>query len=274
MAAAGVGGILGNKAASGTVIIRELGDEHIKTGFPIVYTSADSVFQVAAHEDVIPVERLYRICEKTRKICDKYQVGRVIARPFIAEKGSFVRTKNRKDFPMKPPADSALDLLKRANYPVVGIGKIEDIFAGCGITRAIHTKDNDDGMRCLQEELTITLEGLIFINLVDFDMVYGHRNDAEGYARALADFDSFLPRLLSQIKTTDLLLITADHGCDPTHPGTDHTREYVPLLVFNRDIPPRSLKIRHTFADVGTTILDLFAVPHALPGHNLFDFFP
>ncbi|MCK5058988.1 MAG: phosphopentomutase [Candidatus Aminicenantes bacterium] len=267
--AAGVGGILGNKIASGTVIIQELGEEHIKTGFPIVYTSADSVFQVAAHEDVIPVERLYCICEKTRKICDKHLVGRVIARPFVDENGKFVRTKNRKDFSMKPPADTALDLLKRSNYPVVGIGKIEDIFTGRGITRAIHTKDNDSGMKCLHEELAITPKGLIFINLVDFDMVYGHRNNVEGYARALRNFDSFLPVLLSEIKPGDLLIITADHGCDPTHPGTDHTREYVPLLVFNRDIPPRNLQTRHTFADVGTTILDLFAVPHSLPGKNL-----
>lgn len=262
-------GFLGNKAASGTVIIQELGEEHIKTGFPIVYTSADSVFQIAAHEDIIPLETLYRICEDTRKICDRYRIARVIARPFTGQQGNFIRTKNRKDFPMIPPADTALDILKRNNFPVVGIGKIEDIFAGRGITKAIHTKDNDDGMKILSEELSATREGLVFVNLVDFDMVYGHRNNAEGYAQALRGFDSFLPDLLPLIKPEDLLIITADHGCDPTHPGTDHTREYVPLLVYNPEIPSQDLGTRQTFADVGATILNVFGLSHSLPGENL-----
>jgi phosphopentomutase len=263
--------VLGNKTASGTVIIQELGEKHIETGFPIVYTSADSVFQVAAHEEVIPVERLYAICRRTREICDKYRIGRVIARPFTGAKGNFTRTKNRKDFPMKPPADTALEILKRHHLPVVGIGKIEDIFAGCGITRAIHTKDNADGMKRLIEELYITRSGLVFINLVDFDMVYGHRNDPQGYAQALADFDSFLVDLLPMIRPDDILVITADHGCDPTYPGTDHTREYVPLLVYNQTMPPRNLGTRETFADVAATILDLFSLQHSLPGRSIFN---
>lgn len=259
-------GFLGNKAASGTVIIQELGQEHIETGFPIVYTSADSVFQIAAHEDIFPVKTLYRICEDTRKIADKYGIARVIARPFTGRQGDFTRTKNRKDFPMIPPADTALDILKRNNFPVVGIGKIEDIFAGRGITKAIHTKDNQDGTACLSQELSTTREGLIFVNLVDFDMVYGHRNNVEGYARALKDFDSYLPELLPLIKPEDLLIITADHGCDPTHPGTDHTREYVPLLVYNPVIPSRNLGTRKTFADAAVTILHVFGLSHSLPG--------
>lgn len=269
--AAGTPAVLGNKTASGTVIIQELGEKHIETGYPIVYTSADSVFQIAAHEEVIPVERLYEICRRTREICDKYRIGRVIARPFIGAKGNFTRTKNRKDFPMKPPADTALDILKRHNFPVVGIGKIEDIFAGCGITRAIHTGDNVDGMKRLIEELAITRSGLIFINLVDFDMLYGHRNDPQGYAQALSAFDSFLVDLLPLVRPDDILIITADHGCDPTYPGTDHTREYVPLLVYNRTIRPRDLGTRETFADVAVTILDLFSLPHSLPGRSIFN---
>jgi phosphopentomutase len=273
LAAAGFAGILGNKAASGTVIIEELGEKHIETGFPIVYTSADSVFQIAAHGDIIPLKKLYQVCEKARIICDKHRVGRVIARPFTGTPGSFTRTKDRKDFPMKPPSDTALDILKKKGLPVVGIGKIEDIFAGRGITRAIHTKNNDDGMKRLLEELSLTREGLIFINLVDFDMVYGHRNNAAGYARALRDFDTFLNHLLPVMATGDLLLITADHGCDPTHQGTDHTREHVPLLAYNPGIPSRNLGTRQTFADVGATILDVFHIPHSLPGENFSQLF-
>ncbi len=269
--AAGTPAVLGNKTASGTVIIQELGERHIETGFPIVYTSADSVFQVAAHEAVIPVEILYNICRQARKICDKYRIGRVIARPFTGVKGNFTRTKNRKDFPMPPPADTALDILKRHNFPVSGIGKIEDIFAGCGITRAIHTADNADGMQRLIEELAVTRSGLVFINLVDFDTVYGHRSDAAGYAQALAVFDSFLADLLPLVEPDDILVITADHGCDPTCPGSDHTREYVPLLVYNQTIRPRHLGTRETFADVAATILDIFSLPHALPGRSIFN---
>lgn len=262
----GVTHALGNKAASGTEIIVELGEEHIKTGFPIVYTSADSVFQIAAHEDIIPVPQLYKICAGARKVCDEYQVGRIIARPFTGEKGRFTRTANRKDFPMNPPGKTALDVLKEKGFPVVGIGKIEDIFAGKGITRALHTKSNDHGMQCLMEELGITRGGFIFVNLVDFDMVYGHRNNAEGYGRALETFDRQLGELLPQLKEDDLLIITADHGCDPTFPGTDHTREYVPLLVYSRLLNPHPLGTRQSFADIGTSLLNWFGIDHHFPG--------
>jgi len=264
--ASGVTQALGNKAASGTVIIAELGEEHIKTGFPIVYTSADSVFQIAAHEEVIPIVRLYEMCEQARTVCDQYQIGRVIARPFVGEKGNFTRTANRKDYPMDPPGETALDVLKKNNFPVMGIGKIEDIFAGKGLTRAVHTKSNSHGMECLMEELSITKSGLIFINLVDFDMLYGHRNNVEGYARALEVFDRELGELLPQVHEDDLLVITADHGCDPTYQGTDHTREYVPLLVYSRLLEPRDLGTRETFADIGVSILNSFGIKHSFPG--------
>lgn len=264
----GLSNALGNKAASGTVIIEELGEEHIKTGSPIVYTSADSVFQIAAHEAVIPIDKLYKICEQSRKICDEYQIGRVIARPFIGEKGNFTRTANRKDYPMDPPGETALNELKRNNFPVMGIGKIEDIFVGKGITRAVHTKNNRHGMECLMDELSITKNGLIFINLVDFDMVFGHRNNAEGYGNALEEFDVQLGEFLPMLREDDLLIITADHGCDPTFRGTDHTREYVPLLVYSDKLEPRQLGTRETFADIGTSILDLFGLPHSFPGKS------
>lgn len=268
--AAGVSRALGNKAASGTEIIKELGEEHIRTGFPIVYTSADSVFQIAAHEEVIPVPELYKMCEQARKVCDEYQLGRVIARPFVGKKGSFTRTANRKDYPMDPPGETVLDVLKRNGFPVMGIGKIEDIFAGKGLTRAVHTKNNRHGMECLSEELRITKFGLIFVNLVDFDMVFGHRNDAEGYGKALEEFDSELGELLSRLREDDLLIITADHGCDPTFRGTDHTREHVPLLVYSKQLSPRALGVRGTFADIGVSILDLFSLPHSFPGKSIF----
>jgi len=266
----GIPNALGNKAASGTVIIEELGEEHIKTGFPIVYTSADSVFQIAAHETVIPVDKLYEICEKSRKICDEYRIGRVIARPFIGKKGNFTRTANRKDYPMDPPGETVLDELKKNNFPVMGIGKIEDIFAGKGITRAIHTKNNHHGMECLMNELSVTKNGLIFINLVDFDMVFGHRNNAEGYGTALEEFDVQLGEFLPMLHEDDLLIITADHGCDPTFRGTDHTREYVPLLVYSEKLEPRALGTRETFADIGASILELFGLPHTFPGKSFF----
>lgn len=261
---------LGNKAASGTVIIEELGEEHMKTSAPIIYTSADSVFQIAAHEKIIPINKLYEICEKSRKMCDEYQIGRVIARPFIGEKGNFTRTANRKDYPMDPPGETALDTLKKNNLPVMGIGKIEDIFVGNGITRAIHTKNNQHGMECLMNELSVTTKGLIFINLVDFDMVFGHRNNAEGYGNALEEFDVQLGEFLPKLREDDLLIITADHGCDPTFPGTDHTREYVPLLVYSEKLEPRPLGTRETFADIGVSILGLFGLSHSFPGKSFF----
>lgn len=264
--ASGFTGVLGNKAASGTDIIGELGDEHKRTGKPIIYTSADSVFQIAAHEEIIRLDRLYEICERCRPFCDRYHIGRVIARPFTGENGVFTRTANRKDYPMYPPGPTAMDILKEHGFPVTGIGKIEDIFARRGLTRGVHTAGNDEGMARLEEELSITNEGLIFVNLVDFDMIYGHRNDARGYAAALEQFDFQLGALLRRLKDDDLLIITADHGCDPTFPGTDHTREYVPLLAFSRWLTPQCLGKRNTFADIGATILKLFGLRHDLPG--------
>jgi len=265
----GVKEVLGNKAASGTEIIAELGEVHARTGLPIVYTSADSVFQIAANEKVIPLDSLYLMCRQARTVCDEFRIGRVIARPFVGEKGVFARTPNRKDFPMLPPKETVLDLLKKNNFPVMGIGKIEDIYAGQGITRAIHTKSNSDGMAILTQELSITTKGLIFVNLVDFDMVYGHRNDIEGYARALHEFDRGLGDLIPRLQEDDVVIITADHGCDPAFPGTDHTREYVPLLVYSPHLVPFDTGTRETFADVGATILNLFGISHSLPGRAI-----
>ncbi len=261
--------ILGNKAASGTAIIEELGERHLETGHPIVYTSADSVFQIAAHEDLFPIDQLYKICRAARDVCDDYMVGRVIARPFIGVEGSFARTPRRKDFPLQPRHETALDILEANGLPVMGIGKIEDIFAGRGITRAVHTKDNSDGMRALHEELSITTKGLIFVNLVDFDMKYGHRRDPQGYARSLEAFDEELGLLMPKLNNRDLLIICADHGCDPTYTGSDHTREAVPLLVFSRSLEARDLGIRRTFSDIGATVLKLFHLPHRLPGTSV-----
>ena len=263
--------ILGNKAASGTAIIEELGELHVKTGHPIVYTSADSVFQIAAHEEIISVDQLYTICEAARRMCDDYMVGRVIARPFVGTEGAFQRTPRRKDFPLKPPHATALDILKGNGLPVMGIGKIEDIFAGQGITRAIHTKDNSDGMRVLLEELSITMSGLIFANLVDFDMKFGHRRDPAGYAGALELFDKELGVLLERLTDNDLLILCADHGCDPTHIGSDHTREAVPLLVYSKTMEAKDLGTRRTFSDIGATVLKLFQLPHQLPGSPVID---
>jgi len=267
-AAAGVSGILGNKTASGTAIIEELGAEHLKTGSPIVYTSADSVFQIAAHEDIIPLPRLYRMCEAARRIGDRLRIGRIIARPFIGSPGSFKRTYNRRDYPMLPTADTVLDRLNARGLPVVGIGKIDNIFAGRGLSKKVHTEGNRDGVEQLLAELAATPRGLIFANLIDFDMLYGHRNDAAGYAMALEEFDHSLALILCNLGEKDCLIITADHGCDPTTPGSDHTREYVPLLVYAQPLAPRPLGIRRTFADVGATILDIFGVDEPLAGES------
>ena len=253
---------LGNYAASGTHIIDALGAEHMRTGQPIVYTSADSVFQIAAHEEVIPVESLYGICAVAFELAvKKYGIGRVIARPFVGQPGSFQRTSNRKDFAMTPPIDTVLDRLCAARVPTVAIGKIEDLFAGRGITRAIHTKSDEHGMDAVVEQLAGTERGLIFVNLVDFDTVYGHRNDVAGYAANLERFDARLRDLLPRMGADDLLLITADHGNDPTTPSTDHSREHVPLLgVGQRVRSGVDLGTRHTFADLGQTVAENFGV--------------
>jgi len=264
----GAAGILGNKAASGTEIIAELGAEHVRSGFPIVYTSADSVFQIAAHEDTIPLPGLYEMCRRAREICDDWRIGRVIARPFIGRPAHFIRTANRRDFSMRPPGETVLDILSKNGLAVTAIGKIENIFAGQGIGRSRPSHDNSEGMLLLREELAGAERGLVFANLVDFDMLYGHRNDVEGYAAALEAFDRELDSLLPGLGPGDMLVVTADHGCDPAHPGTDHTREFVPLLVYGPSLPARPLGVRRTFADVGASILDVFGLRHECPGQS------
>lgn len=257
----GVKGILCNEVGSGTEILKRFGEEHIKTGYPIIYTSADSVFQIAAHEDVIPVEELYRICKIARKILDnpKYNVGTVIARPFVGDKPeNFTRTYNRRDFESETFGKTMLDIISQNKKDVIAIGKIEDLFAGRGITKKIHTSGNADGIEKTIEEIGKQNEGLIFTNLVDFDMLYGHRNNIEGYAKALEYFDNKLPEIISNMKDTDILIITADHGNDPSTPSTDHSREYIPILVYGKNVKPNvNLGIRNTYADISATILDI-----------------
>ena len=255
-------GVLGNKAASGTQIIDELGAEHMRTGALIVYTSADSVFQIAAHETIVPIPELYRDCEIAHTLVGEgLGVGRVIARPFIGTPGHFKRTANRHDYALPPSAETLLDRVKAASIPVVAIGKIEDLFAGRGITRGIHTSSDDDGMDQVDAQMKVVDRGLIFTNLVDFDAQYGHRNDVEGYARNLEHFDARLAALLPHLRDDDLLVITADHGNDPTTPSTDHAREYVPLLVTGARVRAGvDLGTRSTFADLGQTLAELFGV--------------
>lgn len=251
---------LGNYPASGTAIIEELGEKHLETGYPIVYTSADSVFQIACHEEVVPLEQLYSWCEIAREILQgEHAVGRVIARPFVGEPGSFKRTANRHDYSLPPTRPTVLDALKEGGIPVYGVGKISDIFAGQGITESFPTKDNQDGIDRLVELLETKKETcLIFANLVDFDMVWGHRNNPQGYAQGLEEFDQRLPEILAGLTPQDLLIITADHGCDPTTPSTDHSREYVPLLVTGEGVVPVNLGTRNSFADVAKTAAHFF----------------
>lgn len=253
---------LGNYPASGTAIIAALGQEHMRTGYPIVYTSADSVFQVAAHEGVIPVEELYRICRLARELLvGEHNVGRVIARPFVGRPGDFTRTERRQDFSARPPEPTLLDRLIAAGQEVLAVGKIEDIFAHQGISRSVHTGNNATS---LDQTLAFMAEegpGLIFTNLVDFDMLYGHRNDPQGYARALEDFDRRLPEIMAALRPDDLLIITADHGCDPVTPSTDHSREYVPLLVYGTAVKAGvNLGTRPTFADAAATVAELLGL--------------
>ncbi len=263
-------GILGNIPASGTQIIQDLGKEHMNTGKPIVYTSADSVFQIAAHEEVIPVDRLYEMCKIARKILvGPHAVGRVIARPFIGTPGNFTRTERREDFSLEPSSDTILDLIKRSGLEVMGVGKIEDIFAQRGLTRSNHTVSNMDSVDAVLAYMDLNKTGLIFANLVEFDMTYGHRNNVEGYGAALKDFDRRLPELLSKLSSDSLLIITADHGCDPTHPGTDHTREHVPVLITGDFIKEDyDLGIRGSFADLGATITEILDVPMPKYGNS------
>ncbi len=250
-------GTLGNKAASGTAIINELGDEHVSSGKPIVYTSADSVFQIAAHELVIPLSELYCMCEKARNLLiGDNLVGRVIARPFLGSSRNYYRTENRRDFALAPMHDTVLDMLVNDGKSVIGIGKIEDIFAHRGLSIVDHTKNNPDGIEATIHYIREGMGDLIFTNLVDFDMLYGHRNDIEGYAESLEAFDRRLPEIISAMRDDDILMITADHGCDPCHPGTDHTREYIPLIVYGKHVLPIDLGTRNTFADIGAAVLD------------------
>ena len=259
--AIGVAGVLANRAASGTAIIEELGAEHQRTGRPIVYTSADSVFQVACHEETVPVETLYRWCREARRLLDRWRVARVIARPFVGKPGAYQRTYRRKDFALEPPGRTVLERLSGRGVPVVGLGKIGDIYDHRGLAEEIHTEGNADGLRRTGEVLDRLERGLLFVNLVDFDMLYGHRNDAPGYGRALEELDAALPAILDRLGPGDLLAVTADHGCDPTTPSTDHSREYVPLLVHAPGRGGGPLGVRASFSDLGRTVADYFGVP-------------
>jgi phosphopentomutase len=256
----GVPRYLGNKPASGTVILDELGAEHLRTGWPIVYTSADSVFQIAAHESVVPLPKLYQWCEAARTVGKKYGIARVIARPFVGEgPGQFKRTYNRRDFSQPPPPGTVLDLLAERGVRTVGVGKIPDIYDGHGIAEPVHTEGNADGLRKTGELLDEMREGFLFVNLVDNDMLYGHRRDPVGYARALAEIDAALPGIAGKLRAGDALAITADHGCDPTFPGSDHTREYAPLIAYAPSRPRGSdLGVRESFSDLGATVAEFF----------------
>lgn len=256
-------GILGNKAASGTVIIEELGEAHIQTGKPICYTSADSVFQIAAHETHFGLERLYHVCEIAFKYLKPYNIARVIARPFVGEKqGEFTRTKNRHDYSVKPPKPTVLDALKNAGGHVISVGKIADIFANQGITKAVKASGLTELWDVtLREAAAAPEQSIVFTNFVDFDMVYGHRRDVKGYAHGLEYFDSRLPELAAQLRENDLVFITADHGCDPTYKGTDHTREHVPVILFGKHVKPEFIGGRETYADLGQTLADYFNLP-------------
>jgi phosphopentomutase len=265
--------ILGNKPASGTEIIQELGTEHIKTGSPIVYTSADSVFQIAACEDIIPISELYKMCETAREILTgEHAVGRVIARPFVVKNGQFSRTDRRKDFSLAPPSSTLLDYALQKGLEVVGIGKIGDIFAHKGLSEEIHTHDNQDGITHTIQCIRRNFKGILITNLVDFDMKYGHRNDVKGYANALKTFDKSIPEILETLGKGDILFITADHGCDPTTPSTDHSREYAPLLVYGKALKsPASLGIRQSFADLGATVAEILGLPPLPCGRSFYE---
>ncbi len=260
---------IGNIAESGTEVLQRLGDEHMKTKKLIVYTSADSVFQIAAHEKIVSINELYRVCEIARKICNEYQIGRVIARPFTGSSGAFIRTPNRKDFAMKPPKKTALNYLQEAGIHTVGIGKIGDIFAGSGLDAILPSHGNKDCYKETLEQMKMNQNALIFTNLVDFDMLYGHRRDPAGYYQCLKDFDNELPNYFELMKEDDLLIICADHGNDPTFKGTDHTREYSPLLAYQPSMKVGvNLGTRKTFSDTGKTVLDYFGVHVDLPGES------
>ena len=265
-------GILCNKPYSGTKVIADYGEEHIKTGDLIVYTSADSVFQIAAHEDIVPPETLYEYCRIAREILvGDHAVGRVIARPFVGNYPDFTRTSNRHDFSVEPPKETLLDAIKSANKTVYAVGKIFDIFAGKGVTEKAFTASNLDGIDKTLKALDTDFNGLCFINLVDFDMLYGHRQDINGYAKALTEFDRYLPEITTKMRDDDILVITADHGCDPGDNSTDHTREYTPLFVYGKSVKPINLGTRKTFADIAATVADYLDVDFKCDGESFLD---
>ncbi len=262
-------GVLCNKPYSGTEVIKDYGQAHVETGDLIVYTSADSVFQIAAHEEIVPIDTLYEYCRIARDILrGEHAVGRVIARPFIGSNPDFKRTANRHDFSLEPPKDTLLDAVKNSGKTVYAIGKIYDIFAGKGVSKKIFTHSNTEGMEESLKALESDFEGLCFINLVDFDMLYGHRQDIDGYANALAEFDSWLPKFIDGMLDEDILLITADHGCDPGDSHTDHTREYTPLIVYGKSINPVNLGVRKSFADIAATVADYLEIPFNNDGES------
>lgn len=262
--------VLCNRPYSGTVVISEFGDEHVRTGKPIVYTSADSVFQIAAHEDVIPLETLYKYCEIARKmLCGEHAVGRVIARPFVGKSGAYVRTGNRKDYALEPSGVTMLDEISAKGLDVISVGKIRDIFAGRGVTKQVDAHNNYESMAGALKCQESDFNGFCFINLVDFDMKYGHRNDVDGYAGAVAGFDAFLPRFVKGMRDDDLLIVTADHGCDPGDVSTDHTREYVPLIMIGKDVKPIDLGTRDGFADIAVTVCGALGVETEINGRNM-----
>lgn len=265
--------ILCNKPYSGTKVINDYGVEHINTGALIIYTSADSVFQIAAHEEIVPVEKLYKYCKIARKILTgKHGVGRVIARPFVGQEGSFTRTSNRHDFSIEPPQNTMLDYIKYSGMDTIAIGKIYDIFAGSGITEYTYTKGNADGMNKTSDYLDKDFNGICFVNLVDFDMNYGHRRDVDGYASALTEFDIWLSEFMLKLKDKDLLIITADHGCDPAFTKTtDHTREYVPVIVYGKNMKPVNLNTRNGFCDIGKTVCDFLEVDNNIAGNSFLE---
>lgn len=266
-------GVLCNQPYSGTEVIKDYGDEHVKTGDLIVYTSADSVFQIAAHEDIVPLETLYDYCKKARQMLQgKHGVGRVIARPFVGTSGNYTRTAHRHDYSLQPPQTTMLDLIQEAGKSVIAVGKINDIFAGKGISEFVYTSSNAEGIERTIEYLDKDFEGLCFVNLVDYDMLYGHRRDVDGYAKAMTYFDEKLPDIMGKLREDDVLMITADHGCDPAYKATtDHTREHTPLIMYGKNIKPVNYGTRETFADIAATVLDYLGVDKQVSGTSMYN---
>ncbi|MCR5656673.1 MAG: phosphopentomutase [Butyrivibrio sp.] len=264
-------GVICNKPYSGTAVINDYGDEHVKTGDLIVYTSADSVFQIAAHEDVVPLETLYEYCHIAREMLQgDMGVGRVIARPFVGTSGNYTRTPHRHDYSLEPPKDTMLDLLKNAGKEVLGVGKIRDIFEGKGLTEFVFTESNADGIEKTLNYMDRDFDGLCFVNLVDFDMLYGHRRDIDGYAKALNYFDSKLPEMVAKLRDDDIIMMTADHGCDPAYTKTtDHTREYIPFIMYGKNVTPKNLGTRSSFTDIAATVLDYFGIKPTFEGKSM-----